>query len=145
MGATWALPCRLTVAVGCGQVANTLPKGGMSFHDWRLVHGSGKLTIPAAMQPKLERLQAAINNQASGWGYSPARGSRFEAVTNNQARVRPAEPNVSAAPRRGLAIHLCTEDSVALGGPDNEQSGANHSHWFDFDGPAAAGRGEAKL
>ena len=55
------------------------------------------------------------------------------------------EPNVSAAPRRGLAIHLCTEDSVALGGPDNEQSGANHSHWFDFDGPTAAGGGEAKL
>ena len=71
-----------TAAPSWEVVADVLPKGGMSFHDWRTIHGS--------------------------------------------------EPNVSRYPRRGLALHLCTENSIALGGPDNPQSGANHGHWFDF-------------
>ena len=31
--------------------------------------------------------------------------------------VHGSEPNRSAGQRRGLAIHLCSADSVALGGP----------------------------
>ena len=117
MEATWALPCRLTVAAGCGQVANTLPKGGMSFHDWRLVHGSGKLTTCFPTQPSNVRARASCGQQPSAWRrlgpYSPARvfvsaeESRFEAFTSNQKHVDVFGPqNRTSPPLRAAALRF---------------------------------------
>ena len=72
----------------------------MSFHDWRLVHGSGKLTTP---QPKPERLPAGISFQPSApaWGYSPTpdlRSPKPSAVFGPQ--------NPTSPPHRAAALRF---------------------------------------
>ena len=98
-------------------MANTLPKGGMSFHDWRLVHGSGKLTTS---QPSNVRARASCGHQTAerlteartlGTPIYPARGfgsaeeSRFEAFTSNQKHVFGPQ-NRTSPPHRAAALRF---------------------------------------